>query len=105
MDSRLAITDQNRKWWTLGAMCLSMFRIMLDSTVVNVALPSRSIPRCWRRVGAQANKFTDALGAAMAMGAALTAVGAVVAAVVIRGKPKHELSARGGPELPPPSAL
>jgi hypothetical protein len=50
-------------------------------------------------------KFTDALGAAMAMGAALTAVGAVVAAVVIRGKPKHELSARGGPELPPPVAL
>jgi hypothetical protein len=51
------------------------------------------------------NKFTDALGATMAMGAALTAVGAVVAAVVIRGKPKHELSAHGGPELPPPSAL
>jgi hypothetical protein len=62
----LAITDQNRKWWT--------------------------------------QQVTDALGAAMAMGAALTAVGAVVAAVVIRGKPKHELSARGGPELPRPVA-
>jgi EmrB/QacA subfamily drug resistance transporter len=49
---------------------------------------------------AEATKFTDALGAAMALGAALTAVGAVVAAVVIRGKPKHELSAHGGPELP-----
>ncbi len=40
MDSRFGITDANRKWWTLGAMCLSMFMIMLDSTVVNVALPS-----------------------------------------------------------------
>jgi EmrB/QacA subfamily drug resistance transporter len=49
---------------------------------------------------AEATKFTDALGAAMALGAALTAVGAVVAAVVISGKPKHELAAHGGPELP-----
>src|SRR5262245_26602147 len=40
MDSRFGITEENRKWWTLGAMCLSMFMIMLDSTVVNVALPS-----------------------------------------------------------------
>ena len=35
-----AITDQNRKWWTLGAMCFALFMIMLDNTVVNVALPS-----------------------------------------------------------------
>ena len=49
---------------------------------------------------AAAENFTDALGAAMALGAVLTAVGAVVAAVVIRGKPKHALSAHGGPELP-----
>ena len=34
------ITDENRKWWTLGAMCLALFMVMLDSTVVNVALPS-----------------------------------------------------------------
>ncbi|HEY3191900.1 MAG TPA: MFS transporter [Solirubrobacterales bacterium] len=49
---------------------------------------------------AAASNFTDALGAAMGLGAALTAVGAVIAAVVISGKPKHELSAHGGPELP-----
>jgi EmrB/QacA subfamily drug resistance transporter len=54
---------------------------------------------------AEATKFTDALGAAMALGAVLTAVGAVVAAVVISGKPKHELSAHGGPELPRPVAV
>src|SRR5436190_652814 len=35
-----AITEQNRKWWTLGAMSFSLFMIMLDNTVVNVALPS-----------------------------------------------------------------
>src|SRR5262245_38039158 len=40
MDLSSVITEANRKWWTLGAMCLSMFMIMLDSTVVNVALPS-----------------------------------------------------------------
>ncbi len=34
------ITAQNRKWWTLGAMCFALFMIMLDNTVVNVALPS-----------------------------------------------------------------
>jgi EmrB/QacA subfamily drug resistance transporter len=34
------ITDNNRKWWTLGAMCFALFMIMLDNTVVNVALPS-----------------------------------------------------------------
>ena len=34
------ITDENRKWWTLGAMCLALFMVMLDNTVVNVALPS-----------------------------------------------------------------
>src|SRR5947209_1171198 len=34
------VTDANRRWWTLGAMCFALFMIMLDNTVVNVALPS-----------------------------------------------------------------
>jgi EmrB/QacA subfamily drug resistance transporter len=37
---RHLITDDNRKWWTLGAMCFALFMIMLDNTAVNVALPS-----------------------------------------------------------------
>jgi EmrB/QacA subfamily drug resistance transporter len=37
---RSAITDSNRRWWTLGAMCFALFMIMLDNTVVNVALPA-----------------------------------------------------------------
>ena len=34
------VTDDNSRWWTLGAMCFALFMIMLDNTVVNVALPS-----------------------------------------------------------------
>jgi EmrB/QacA subfamily drug resistance transporter len=37
---RHLITDENSKWWTLGAMCFALFMLMLDNTVVNVALPS-----------------------------------------------------------------
>jgi EmrB/QacA subfamily drug resistance transporter len=32
--------DENRKWWTLGAVSFGLFMIMLDNTVVNVALPA-----------------------------------------------------------------
>jgi EmrB/QacA subfamily drug resistance transporter len=31
---------ERRKWWTLGAVAFGLFMIMLDNTVVNVALPS-----------------------------------------------------------------
>ena len=34
------LTDANRKWWTLGAMCFALFMVMLDNTVVNIALPA-----------------------------------------------------------------
>jgi len=37
---RIRLTEENRRWWTLGAMCFALFMIMLDNTVVNVALPS-----------------------------------------------------------------
>ncbi len=30
----------NQAWWTLVAMCFALFMIMLDNTIVNVALPS-----------------------------------------------------------------
>ena len=32
--------EESRKWWTLGAVAFALFMIMLDNTVVNVALPS-----------------------------------------------------------------
>jgi EmrB/QacA subfamily drug resistance transporter len=34
------LDDANRKWWTLGAVAFGLFMIMLDNTIVNVALPS-----------------------------------------------------------------
>src|SRR4051794_11855335 len=39
MSARL-FADENRKWWTLAAVAFGLFMIMLDNTVVNVALPS-----------------------------------------------------------------
>ncbi len=34
------VHDGNRKWWTLIAVAFALFMIMLDNTVVNVALPA-----------------------------------------------------------------
>ena len=43
MRARLAaalVDEENRKWWTLFAVSFGLFMIMLDNTVVNVALPT-----------------------------------------------------------------
>src|SRR5215470_2945257 len=37
MKARL-FADENRKWWTLAAVSFGLFMIMLDNTIVNVAL-------------------------------------------------------------------
>ncbi len=34
------ITDENRRWWGLGAVCLALAMALLDTTVVYVALPT-----------------------------------------------------------------
>jgi EmrB/QacA subfamily drug resistance transporter len=34
------VTPENKKWWTLAAVSIGLFMIMLDNTVVNVALPA-----------------------------------------------------------------
>src|SRR6266540_2417368 len=39
MRARL-FAPENRRWWTLVAVAVGLFMIMLDNTVVNVALPS-----------------------------------------------------------------
>ena len=40
MEGRLGVVDGlDRKWWTLIAVCTAIFMLLLDITVVNVALP------------------------------------------------------------------
>ena len=39
MRARL-LAEENRKWWTLASVSFALFMIMLDNTVVNVALPT-----------------------------------------------------------------
>src|SRR4051812_39242723 len=40
MTDRIRLNEDNRRWWTLAAMCFALFMVMLDNTVTNVALPS-----------------------------------------------------------------
>src|SRR6266581_2941950 len=39
MKARL-FAEENKKWWTLAAVSFGLFMIMLDNTIVNVALPA-----------------------------------------------------------------
>ena len=32
--------DDNRRWWILGVVCLAQLMVVLDATVVNIALPT-----------------------------------------------------------------
>ena len=34
-----SISDTNRRWWTLTGCCAGLFLLMLDSTIVTLALP------------------------------------------------------------------
>ena len=34
------VNEANRRWWTLAAVTFSLFMVMLDTTIVNVALPA-----------------------------------------------------------------
>ena len=36
----MELAQANRKWWTLGAVCVATFMLLLDITVVNTALPA-----------------------------------------------------------------
>ena len=36
----IKVTEKNRRWWALGALAAPLFMMMLDNTVVSVALPT-----------------------------------------------------------------
>jgi EmrB/QacA subfamily drug resistance transporter len=67
------INAENAKWWTLGVMCLSMFMVMLDGTVVNVALPSiqRDLDASISTLEWTVNGYTLALAALLITGGRL----------------------------------
>ena len=70
MPDRLRLTEENRKWWTLGAMCFALFMIMLDNTVVNVALPSiqRSLHTSLSNLEWTVNAYTLTFGVLLVTG-------------------------------------
>jgi hypothetical protein len=47
----LRVTDANRPWWTLFGACTGLFVLMLDSTVVTLALPVIRKDSAHRRAG------------------------------------------------------
>jgi EmrB/QacA subfamily drug resistance transporter len=70
MPARFRLTEDNRKWWTLGAMCFALFMIMLDNTVVNVALPSiqRSLHTSLSNLEWTVNAYTLTFGVLLVTG-------------------------------------
>src|SRR5438876_1000866 len=42
MSTRPAAKTEGRRWWILGVLCLSVLLVVVDNTIVNVALPTIS---------------------------------------------------------------
>ena len=69
----LQMNEDNRRWWALGAMCFALFMIMLDNTVVNVALPSieRDLGASLSSLEWTINGYTLTLAALILLGGSL----------------------------------
>ena len=80
-----------RRWWTLGVLCLSLLVIGVDNTILNVALPS--IVRSLHAQGSQLQWIIDAytlvfaglLLTAGSLGDRLGRKGALTAGLVLFG--------------------
>ena len=115
---RARILDEaNRKWLTLAVVSFGLFMIMLDNTVVNVALPSiqrSAVLNGFRRVGGSIGialigaimaseignrrtpeAFIDGFSTAVVVAAVIAVAGAVVAAALVRPHPER----KGVPEV------
>jgi EmrB/QacA subfamily drug resistance transporter len=42
MEARNSTVDRGRRWWILAVLCLSVLLVVVDNTIVNVALPTMS---------------------------------------------------------------
>ena len=73
---------ENRKWWTLAAVAVGLFMIMLDNTVVNVALPSIQ-----RDLGADLSELEWIVTGYALTFASLMLVGGKVGNSVVTGRP------------------
>jgi MFS family permease len=91
----LQMHDGNRRWWALAAMCFALFMIMLDNTVVNVALPSiqRSLHASTSSLEWTVNAYTLSF-------AVLLVTGGRLAKNVSRGRRDLRIGERGDRVLP-----
>lgn len=73
MTARMRLSEENRRWWTLAAMCFALFMVMLDNTVVNVALPSiqRDLHTSLAGLEWTVNAYTLAFGVLLVTGGRL----------------------------------
>ncbi len=69
----LRMSESNRRWWALGTMCFALFITMLDTTAVNIALPSiqRSLHVSTVTLQWVVNAYTLALGVLLITGGRL----------------------------------
>lgn len=67
------LASMERKWWTLIAVCVAIFMLLLDITVVNVALPSiqRSLHASFSDLQWVVNAYALTLAAFLLTGGAL----------------------------------
>src|ERR1700753_4440358 len=42
MEARNSTANHGRRWWILAVLCLSVLLVVVDNTIVNVALPTIS---------------------------------------------------------------